>query len=134
MTQIPGFLCIRYKDNTPASEMQKVYSKISGIAERKQEFTASSVSRSNYSVQVITLKQSAQDNPALLSSAIDLLKNNNKIDLVGSAYKYNDNILHFSLGEVIVKFGPNVSATEISNLNKLFKAVSIEKINTFDNT
>lgn len=134
MTEIPGFLCIRYKDNTPAPEMLRVYSQISGITDKKQEFTASSVSGSNYSVQVITLKQSVQDNPALLSSAIELLKNNNKIDYIGSAYKYNDNILHFSMGEVIVKFRQNVSPGDVSNLSRVFKAEVIEKVGSFENT
>lgn len=134
MTQSEGSLCIRYKDNTSTADMQKVFSKISSISSRKLEFTASSKTNSNYSVQVVTLKQNVTNNSELLRSTIELLRNNSMVDHVGSAYKYNDNILHFSLGEVIVKFRPNVSATEISNLNKLFKAVSIEKINTFDNT
>ncbi len=134
MTKSEGSLCIRYKDNTSPADMQKVFSKISGISSRKLEFTASSKTNSNYSVQVVTLKQNVTNNSELLRSTIELLRNNSTVDHVGSAYRYNDNILHFSLGEVIVKFRPNVSATEISNLNKLFKAVFIEKINTFDNT
>ena len=134
MTEIPGYLCIRYKDNTPAPEMLRVYSEISAIADKKQEFTASSISGSNYSIQVVTLKRSVQDNPAMLSSAIDLLKNKSKIDYIGSAYKYNDNILHFSMGEVIVKFRQNVSGNDISNLTRIFKAEVIEKVSSFDNT
>lgn len=127
-----GYVTVKFRQNTPQSEMDKVYSSVSNYAKRKFEFTGTRENMQRSQVMIIELrKDMANDWAKTVELAVRSDKN---VEYTGMCFRYNDKVLHFTSDEVIVKFKPNVSISEINNLNKLFKTRLVEKISTIDNT
>lgn len=134
MTENKGYIAVKFSDNTPLSEMNKVIGTISPLIESRNDFNASSEGRNRYSVSVVKLKAGVSENSYAVQNIAESMRSFGSVNYTGMCYMYNDKVLHFSLGEVIVKFKNNVSSFDISNLNRLFKTTIIEKINGFENT
>ncbi len=134
MTPVNNFIAVRFNDNSNSAEINRILEQYSSSISDKHQFLASSTSNNKYSVSVIELKSLVYNSVSKMNGFIAELHNLPGIKYIGSAYKYNDKVLHLSIGEVIVKFKKNVSITEIQNLNKLYKSQIIEKIDGFENT
>ncbi len=134
MNKVDNFIAVKFKDNTPGSEMNRVNNTISPLVKSRNDFSASSKMNSFYSVSVIELKDKALESPFAMDNIRQSLKAYSNIQYVGSAYKFNDKVLHLSLGEIIVKFKKNVSRFDIDNLNRLYNSAIIEQVTGFENT
>ncbi|HRF66016.1 MAG TPA: S8 family serine peptidase [Ignavibacteria bacterium] len=134
MQVVNNFIAVKFGDNTPGYEMNKTLGTISPLTQRRDDFTAASTGKNKYSVSVIELKPGAVESQFAIESITQTLKSSANVNSIGACYKYNDKVLHFSLGEVIVKFKKGVSKFDIDNLNRLFKTTILEKIEGFENT
>ncbi len=134
MSDVSNYIAVRFKDNTTNQEMDRVTGIISPLTKSKNYFTASSTGSSKYAVSLIELKDNVLQDPFATSNIKQKLASYRSVSYQGVCYGYNDKVLHFSTGEVIVKFKENVSAKDISNLNKLFGSTVIEQVSSFDNT
>lgn len=134
MSKVDNFIAVKFKDNTPDSEMNRVNNTISPLVKSRSDFSASSKLNSNYSVSVIELNEKALQSPFAMENIQQSLKGFSNVQYIGAAYKYNDKVLHLSLGEIIVKFKPNVSRFDIDNLNRLYNSAIIEQVTGFENT
>ncbi len=134
MNKVENFIAVKFKDNTPGSEMNRVTNTISPLVKNRNDFAASSKMNSYYSVSVIELKDKALENQFAVENIRQILRGSSSVQYIGSAYKYNDNVLHLSLGEILVKFKKNVSRFDIDNLNRLYNSTVIEQVTGFENT
>ncbi|HMQ80864.1 MAG TPA: S8 family serine peptidase, partial [Ignavibacteria bacterium] len=134
MNEVDNFIAIKFKDNTPVSEMNRVNDIISPLVKKRNDFTASSKMNNFYSVSVVELKDKAMESPFAVDNIRQTLQVNSNVQYIGSAYQYNDMVLHLSLGEIIVKFKKNVSRFDIDNLNRLYNSAIIEQVTGFENT
>lgn len=134
MNKVDNFIAVKFKDNTTGSEMNRVNNTISPLVKSRNDFSASSKMNSFYSVSVIELKDKALESQYALDNIRQSLKGYSNVQYIGSAFKYNDKVLHFSLGEIIVKFKKNVSRFDIDNLNRLYNSAIIEQVTGFENT
>ena len=134
MNKVDNFIAVKFKDNTPGSEMNRVNNTISPLVKNRNDFSASSKMNNFYSVSVIELKDKALESPFAIDNIRQSLRNYSNVQYIGSAYKYNDKVLHLSLGEIIVKFKKNVSRFDIDNLNRLYNSAIIEQVTGFENT
>lgn len=134
MSRVNNYIAIKYKDNTPLWEMNRVSDIISPLTEKRIDFTASSTGINKYSVSIIELKKKISENTFAIENIQQTLKNYSSVMYIGAGYRYNDKVLHLSTGEIIVKFKKNVSGFDITNLNKLYKSTIIEQVNSFENT
>lgn len=134
MNDVNNYIAVRFKDNTPSGEMDRVLNQVSPLTKSKSYFTASSKEGSNYSVAIVELKESILQNQFIFSDFRQKMGSYQSVSYQGGCYRYNDKVLHFSTGEIIVKFKSNVQYKDISNLNKLFGSAVIEKVSSFDNT
>lgn len=134
MNKVENFIAVKFKDNTPGSEMNRVTNTISPLVKNRNDFAASSKMNSYYSVSVIELKDKALENQFAAENIRQILRGSSSVQYIGSAYKYNNNVLHLSLGEILVKFKKNVSRFDIDNLNRLYNSTVIEQVTGFENT
>ncbi|MEO8513325.1 MAG: S8 family serine peptidase [Ignavibacteria bacterium] len=134
MSEVNNYFAIRFTDNTSAQEMDRVTGIISPLTKSKNYFTGSSKEGSKYSVSIIELKDNVLQNPNVIEDIKERLGNYQSVSFLGNCYRYNDKVLHFSTGEIIVKFKKNVSAKDITNLNRLFGSAVIEQVSSFENT
>ena len=134
MNEVDNFIAIKFKDNTHVSEMNRVNDIISPLVKKRNDFTASSRMNNFYSVSVVELKDKAMESPFAVDNIRQTLQVNSNVQYIGSAYQYNDMVLHLSLGEIIVKFKKNVSRFDIDNLNRLYNSAIIEQVTGFENT
>ncbi|HWA06191.1 MAG TPA: S8 family serine peptidase, partial [Ignavibacteria bacterium] len=134
MNKVENFIAVKFKDNTPGSEMNRVTNTISPLVKNRNDFAASSKMNSYYSVSVIELKDKALENQFAVENIRQILRGSSSVQYIGSAYKYDDNVLHLSLGEILVKFKKNVSRFDIDNLNRLYNSTVIEQVTGFENT
>ena len=134
MNKVDNFIAVKFKDNTPGSEMNRVNNTISPLVKNRNDFSASSKMNNFYSVSVIELKDKALESQFAIDNIRQSLRNYSNVQYIGSAYKYNDKVLHLSLGEIIVKFKKNVSRFDIDNLNRLYNSAIIEQVTGFENT
>ena len=134
MQVVKNYIAVKFADNTAEYEMNKALSTISPITQKRDDFTAASTGKNKYSVSVIEFKPKAIENQFAIENITQTLRNFSSVNSIGACYKYNDKVLHFSLGEVIVKFKKSVSKFDIDNLNRLYKTTILEKIDGFENT
>ncbi len=134
MFSVDNYIAVKFKDNTSVQEMDRVTGIISPLTKSKNYFTASSTGNSKYSVSIIELEENVLQNPFVIDDIKQKLLTYQSVSYLGVCYRYNDKVLHFSTGEVIVKFKKNVSSKDISNLNKLFGSAIIEQVSSFENT
>jgi len=134
MSKVDNFIAVKFTDNTPVSEMNRVNNTILPLTKNRNDFSASSRLNNFYSVSVIELNDKALQSPFAMENIQQSLKGFSNVKYIGSAYKYNDKVLHLSLGEIIVKFKNNVSRFDIDNLNRLYNSAIIEQVAGFENT
>lgn len=127
MSKVDNFIAVKFTDNTPVSEMNRVNNTILPLTKNRNDFSASSRLNNFYSVSVIELNDKALQSPFAMENIQQSLKGFSNVKYIGSAYKYNDKVLHLSLGEIIVKFKNNVSRFDIDNLNRLYNSAIIER-------
>ncbi len=132
LNRVNGYITVKFKPNTPQSEIEKVYSGISAYSEKRTDFNSSLNNFQKSTILIVKIKDYI-DGDFIRFFESDI-KSNNRVECVGMCFRYNDKVLHFSTNEVIVKFKENVSQTDIRNLNALYKTNIIEQVNSFDNT
>lgn len=125
-----GYFCVKFKNNTPLAERDRVYNKLSPYSEKRTDFTNKISESVSGSVMLLQFKSGMADNFGEIEQN---LKNNAGIECVGMCFNYNDKVLHFSTNEIIVKFKNNVSFKEAGNLSKMFKTEISEKVDFFNN-
>lgn len=134
LTAIESYIAVKFKNNTSSAEMNRVTNLFSTFISDKNDFTASAHNNQRYAVSILEFNDKASGNMNIIADIKQTLRNNSSVEYIGGCYKYNDKVLHFSMGEVIVKFKNNVSKFDIDNLNRLFKTTELEKITRFENT
>jgi subtilisin family serine protease/subtilisin-like proprotein convertase family protein len=132
MHEEPHFIAIKLKENTAETEKNKIQKITDGITKQKGFFNAASEKRNGkYDVIVIELNNKALERQNELNEKLSKF---NSIEHIGKCFKYNDKVLHFSIGEVIVKFKNNVTLSAVNNLCKIFKSEIVTKLDEFGNT
>src|SRR4030095_9985962 len=127
-----GYLTIKFKENTPQSEIERVYRTISPFAETRMDFNQKLDNCTTSEVLIVKLNGPIQSDQAqILEGNLRAIQS---VKLSGMCFTYNDKVLHFTTDEVIVKFKSNVSTGDIQNLNRLYKTHIIEQVSSFENT
>lgn len=134
MSETDNYIAVKFKNNTAAAEMNRVNNLFSSFIAGKNDFNAAAYKNERYAVSILEFNDKTAGNLNVITDIKQSLRNNSSVEYLGGCYKYNDNVLHFSIGEVIVKFKNNVSKFDIDNLNRLFKTTELEKISGFENT
>jgi subtilisin-like proprotein convertase family protein len=127
-----SYIAVRFKDDlTDANKNFIISETCRGTLESSINFTYSRSNGTRVKYNLIKLKSNSGDMPA--DEVINKLLKLEQVDYAGTAYLFNDKVIHFPTNELIVKFKNDISSFSINNLCRLFNSEIIEKINSFDN-
>lgn len=132
MSDVENRLAVKFSDNTSAAERNILTSKLSPYIKEVSGFDAAN-SSGNYSVSIIEFNDK-YSKPGASENILQLINNNSTVKYIGKCYRFNDKVLHFSTGEVIVKFKKNVLTKQVNDLAKILGCSILEQVQGFENT
>jgi subtilisin-like proprotein convertase family protein len=132
MTRDYSYISVKFKENTPNAEINKLSNELTPYTETKVQFKTRLDDKRESAALILQIKKEVSvDYLNLIKSNIAI---NSNVKQVGMCFTAGDKVLHLTTDEVIVKFKENVSRNDIQNLNRLFKTEIIEQVSSFENT
>jgi subtilisin family serine protease/subtilisin-like proprotein convertase family protein len=131
LKRVYTYIPVKFNEGTVFTNTDILRSSFGNTAEYIYDFTSSLQDNTLSKTYIVKVRDNAPlDN---IRSSINELLNFPNVENAGIALRWNDRVIHLMTNEIIVKFKKNATSFEIDNLNRLYKAKIIEKINNFEN-
>lgn len=116
-------ILLKFNRNISITKQESIVNESVGSLVKKRSTMRENYGSGEYSInQIIELKGDAD-----AQTVVKAVLNNKEIEYVGMAFGKNDNVKHFTNGEVVVKFKDFVSSSNIDNINTFFHCTVIDK-------
>lgn len=117
-----NYILIKFNKNVSASHQDRIIYDAFRNSVKEKNIMRENYSRNDYSINLIVELKENTDISAIEKKLINF----KEIEYIGMAFQKNK-VLHFTNGEIIVRFKDYINESEINNLNTLYGCNTISK-------